>query len=178
MHRGQGRKLMAVGMAGSLLAGLAVAPALADTETVTFTIASGNLTIDAAPSADLGSSVNLVAGATVSGALGNVVVSDTRNATLGWVASASSTDFTKAADTLAKANATVSGVNTLVSSTGLAVSGGFVGAAASMAGSGGTVGTAVALGSNTATFNPTMSIVVPVNTPTGAYTGTLTVSIL
>lgn len=171
-------KLVAAGMAGTVLAGLAMGPALADTETVTFTVSSGSLTIDASASADLGSSTNLVAGTTVSGALGNVVVTDTRNATLGWVSSAASTDFTKVGGTIAKANSTVSGVSSLVSSTGLAVVGGFTGSAASMAAAGGAIGTAVALGSNTATFNPTMSIAVPVDTPAGDYTGTLTISVL
>lgn len=87
------RKLIATVAGGALLAGVLAGPAMADTgsTTVTFTLNTGGLEIDTpvanAALATAASTVNFT------GALGETTVTDNRNSTVGWVASAFSTDF-------------------------------------------------------------------------------------
>ena len=161
---------------------LQLTPVKADTTTVTFVVGAGALTVDnAETSVALGNVSHSVAGSTVSGSVGNITVSDLRNLTLGWAVTGSTTDFTHSngTDKVLKAGATITQASTLVSGTGIN-SGGFVGGTAT--GVGGVIATAVAvtgiLGSNTATFAPDMSILVPTGTPTGTYTGTFTTTVV
>ncbi len=169
-------------MAAMAMGLLQVAPAQADTTSITFVIGAGALSVDNAETAvSLGNVSHSVAGSTVSGSVGNITVSDLRNLTLGWAVTGSTTDFThtNGTDKVLKAGATITQASTLVSSTGIN-SGGFVGGVAS--GAGGVIATAVALtgivGSNNATFAPEMSILVPTGTPTGTYTGTFTTTVV
>ena len=163
-------------MAAVALGLLQVAPVQADTTTITFAISPGGLAIDNAETAvNLGESVSNVLGTTVSGSLGNITVTDTRNLSLGWIASGATTDFTHSngTDKILKLQATITQTNTLIDDTNITS---FLGTAAT--GAGGPIGTAVAVGSNAATFAPTMSVLAPVGTPTGTYTGTFTSTVV
>lgn len=169
-------------MAALAMGLLQVSPVRADTTTITFVVGSGALSVDnAETSVSLGNVSHNVAGSTVSGSVGNITVSDLRNLTLGWAVTGSTTDFThtNGTDKVLKAGATITQDSTLVSATGIN-SGGFVGGVAT--GAGGVIATAVAvtgvIGSNSATFAPTMSIVVPTGTPTGTYSGTFTTTVV
>lgn len=87
------RKLIATVAGGALLAGVLATPAMADSgsTTVTFTLNTGGLEI-AAPAgpAALAADASTVE---FSGTLGDTTVTDNRNSTAGWVASAYSSDF-------------------------------------------------------------------------------------
>jgi hypothetical protein len=155
-------------------------PALAADTTVTFTVTAGDLTITAPTEQDLGSAPP---GGSVSASLGPVTVTDTRGATPAtWTATVTTTDFTTgggtAAETIGKASVTYwSGPAT--SSTPAA---GFTPGQP-------TVGDAVTLdvsrtafsfsgaGGNTATWNPTLSVAIPVTSLAGFYSGTVTHSV-
>lgn len=166
-------------MAAVAMGVLQVAPASADTTEVTFTIASGGLAIDNAEAAVTLTSTNDVLGTTATGSLGNITVTDTRNLSVGWVASGATTDFTQtpaatpANPDISKLQATITQANTLVEDTNVTS---FVGTAAT--GAGGPIGTAVAVGSNAATFAPSISILAPVGTAPGTYTGTFTSTVI
>lgn len=166
-------------MAAVALGLLQVAPASADDTTVTFTISPGGLAIDNVETAVTLTSTNGVLGTTAAGSLGNIAVTDTRNLSLGWIASGATTDFTQtpaatpANPAISKLQATITQTNTLVANTNVTS---FVGTAAT--GAGGPIGTAVATGSNAATFAPTISILAPVGTVAGTYTGTFTSTVI
>ena len=171
----QTRLAAVVAVAAVAMGFLQVAPASADTTQVTFAIAAGALAIDNTETAVTLSSANSTLGSTASGTLGNITVSDTRNLSLGWIASGSSTDFTHSngTDKILKLQATITQASTMVTNTNITT---FVGAVAT--GAGGPIATAVAAGSNAATFAPTMSVIVPSGTPTGTYTGTFTSTVV
>lgn len=171
----QARMVAVLTVAAVALGFLQLAPAGADDTTiVTFSIVPGALSIDAQPTANLGGSTSTGGVTTVSGTLGSISVSDTRSLSVGWIASGASTDFTSGTNTIPKLAVTITQGNEVVSKTTNVTS--FVGAAAS--GAGGPIATAVAVGSNTATFAPTMSVVVPPGTPIGDYTGTFTSTVV
>lgn len=170
------RMVAVLTVAAVALGFLQLAPAGADDTTVTFAVTSGTLTIDnAETSVNLGNTTHTLVGSTVSASLGNIVVSDLRNLSVGWVASGATTDFTHTdtVNKVLKAQASIVQTNTLVSNTGVTS---FVGGTAT--GIGGVLGTAVAVGSNTATFAPTMTVIAPAGTPTGTYTGTFTSTVV
>ena len=174
--------LLGTGAAGLLLAGGIGAPsAHADSTLTTFDVPAGRVSIDAADSATLSSVTNtVVAGMVVSGSLGGVTVTDTRNVTLGWTATAAAGDFTQQdgpgdaaltgpADTIPGAAATITSPATADSVDGLAV---FVPGVLP-----GNIGGATTTGNNAITFTPSVSIAVPADTAPGTYTGTVTTSV-
>ena len=175
----QARLAAVVAVAAIAMGFLQVAPASADTTTVTFTLATGALAIDNAETAVTLASENTVLGSTASGSLGEITVTDTRNLSVGWIASGATTDFTQtpaatpANPAISKLQATITQASTMVSNTNVTS---FVGTAAT--GVGGPIGTAVAVGSNSATFAPTISVIVPPGTATGTYTGTFTSTVV
>lgn len=177
IHEGFKARLAAVMVVAAVGLGLMqVAPAAADTTTVTFAIAPGGLAIDNAQTAvDLGTATNGTLASTVTGSLGNITVSDTRDLSVGWVASGATTDFTRTGgtETISSALATLTQSNTVVSSTGSLTS--FLGGTGP--GTLAVLGTAVTVGRNTVTFAPTITIAAPVGTATGTYTGTFTSTI-
>lgn len=159
------------GMAVTAVAAMA-APAMAGSPTTaTFTINAGTLSISAPATATLGT---VSAGsATASGTLGNVVVTDNRGLlTGGWTASVTSTAFANGTNTIPSTAityttplATVTGTVVVVPLSGTL---------------GGTLNAQVAtslLGSDTATWNPTISVALPTTVVTGTYTATLTHSV-
>lgn len=143
--------------------------------TTTFEItAAGGLAINAPTSADLGSveSGSLL----VSGTLGEVSVTDERGDILGnWTATAASTDFahegTDRSFDVPALNATY--VTGVVDSTGLGVTAGAGGALGAAAVAAARVGS----GNNTASWDPTVNVVLPPDAVVGTYTATITHSV-
>lgn len=162
-----------VGVAGS--AGAADTGDTGDTAT-TFTLTGGALSISAPQTADLGSAT--VASPTVSGQLGNVTVDDTRGSLVAnWTAKVSATDFTTGAgspaETITKDGlAYVAGA--AVSSTG---TGAFAPGVSGPLGLQLTAYSHVGTGVNSVTWNPSVTITVPVGKVAGTYTGTITHSV-
>jgi hypothetical protein len=144
--------------------------------TVTFTVSAGSLDITAPATIDLGA---VAAGATVTGLIGPVTVTDARaDAVATWTATVGTTDFVNGASTIPKADATywsgpatastpAAGFTPGQPTAGDAVALTAVVTAFSFSGSGG----------NTATWNPTLSVAVPLTAVTGVYTGTVTHSV-
>lgn len=168
-------------MVGFLAAPAAAAPT--DTTTTTFEVLAGTLDIDAPASADLGSGAP---GGTITGQLGTVTVTDSRGAAdASWVASVTATVFqtgtssppetvlpeeidywsgpataTTGTGTFTPGQATAGDAEPLSSTTPLTV----------FTHSGGT-------GGNTASWNPTLVVNVPLDSIAGIYTGTVTHSV-
>lgn len=175
--------LLGTGAAGIVLAGAIGAPAAtaADT-TVTFNVPTGDLVISAQPTANLATVSNVVAGVTLSGSLGAVSITDTRNVTLGWSVTATAGTFTQQTDadgdpvdptgapTIPGAAATITGPASTTTAQNVAT---FV-PGSTVAGTGVIAVATSVVGNNTASFAPTMSVLVPVNTPAGGYSGTVT----
>jgi hypothetical protein len=148
------------------------APAMAGSPTTaTFIINAGTLSISAPASATL---TSVSAGATTtSGSLGNVVVTDNRGLLVSsWTASVTSTAFANGSNTVP--NTAVNYTAPLASTSGVIVVVPGVGAL------GGTLNAQVAtagVGSNSATWNPTITVTLPTTIVTGTYTATLTHSV-
>lgn len=182
-------------LAVAAVAGIALAPAAASASTagpavlayssgpsrgdpsttVTFTVTSGVLALTAPATVDLGTNGP---GTVITGALGTVTVTDNRALlSAAWTATASSTDWTTGAGTPAETiPATDVGYDpSSISTTGTITVTGIpitlAGIAAPVV-----IGSA-AVGDNTATWDPVVSIAVPVSAVTGAYTATLSQSV-
>ncbi|GAA2903770.1 hypothetical protein GCM10010517_69790 [Streptosporangium fragile] len=159
-------------MAGALaVMATGLQPASAEDTTVTFTVTAGPLTIAVPTAVDLGSGDPST---TIADSLGTVTVTDARGANpSAWTATVSSTDFT------------ASGVPAIPASAVTYTPG----AATATSGDGNfTPGTPAALsstpitafthsagtGSNTCSWNPTLSVAVPNTATAVTYTGTVT----
>ncbi|MBQ0979497.1 hypothetical protein KBX34_15580 [Micromonospora sp. M61] len=168
-------------MVGVLAAPAAAAPT--DTTTTTFEVLAGTLDIDAPAAADLGDGAP---GGTITGQLGTVTVTDSRGATdASWVASVTATVFQTGGGsppetvlpeeinywsgpstastgdgTLTPGQAAAGDADPLSSATPLTA----------FTHSGGT-------GGNTASWNPTLVVNVPLDSIAGVYTGTVTHSV-
>jgi hypothetical protein len=168
----------AIAVVGALAAFAALAagtalPAAAATP-ASFTLTAGTLSISApTASVSLGSQVASVLASTMSGQLGSVTVTDQRGGTTTWTASVISTAFTPTAGPADPASnvsyaagaftdsATV--VATAVNATDLTgVS---------------IVVTGASSGPSTATWDPTISVIVPADFAPGVYTATITHSV-
>ncbi|WP_329080288.1 hypothetical protein [Streptosporangium sp. NBC_01469] len=160
----------------SLVAATAL-PALADDTTVTFSITTEGLTINAPGSVSLGS---VGAGtASIAGPIGPVTVTDLRATLNGsWTATVTGTDFVTGGGTAAE---TIDNINVSYSP-GQATS--TTGTGTFTPGPGGIInvprvaftGTAL-IGNNTATWNPTLTVTIPPASVGGTYTGTVTHSV-
>jgi hypothetical protein len=150
-------------------------PTSADT-TVTFTVSSGSLTMTAPGTVDLGTNGP---GTTISGLLGPVTVTDNRALLAAtWTVSASSTNWTTGASTPAETIPATDvgydpGTVTTTPTDGLAT-----GTTITLANTPAPVVSLAAVGDNAAAWNPTISVAVPSTAVTGAYTATLTQSVL
>ncbi len=169
-------RALTVAIAG-LFALSMTAPAFAVT-TATITVTGGVLEISAPTgSVDLGTIVNTVEGGTINGSLGEVHVSDARSAAAGsgWVASVISSAFTPAAGPTVAASAVgyTAGVITKVGTATYTANDPADLTAASPA-----VTATGITGDNSATWNPTINILVPGGTAAGEYTATITHSVL
>ncbi|MFF3856452.1 hypothetical protein [Micromonospora sp. NPDC002575] len=166
--------------------GLSAAPAFAaasDSTTVTFTVNTGALTIDTPGAANLGSGSP---GGTITGALGQVTVTDQRAAAnASWTASVTSTDFTTGSGSTGQVIPASdvsywSGPAIATTGTGTFTPGQPTSASAqplsntspltAFTHSGGT-------GDNSATWNPNLIVDVPLSAAGGLYTGTVTHSV-
>ena len=175
--------------AALVLGGLAATPALAATgsQIVAFTVADGVLAITPGTPA-LGVNSLLSGGVTtVSVALGVTTVLDSRIASTGWAVSASTTDFTltqapgATSLVIPKANAKFSVPLAPLSVVGTpALTFARVSAPQAVDATGDVVNlvVATATGVNTGSFAPQLDAVVPNGTPTGAYTGTITQTVV
>lgn len=150
--------------------------------TVSVTIAAGGLSIGAPPTASLGT-VSAAVGAVASAGLGTVTVSDSRGSLLGWSVTAVTTTASMSTggatpDTIALTTlGPLSWVTGTVTATGASLLSGVA------AGAGGFLNNttpipvavaAVAGGNGTYTYNPTLSLTVPPNTPAGTYSVVVT----
>jgi hypothetical protein len=160
-----------------LLAGTVVAftaatalPAVAATP-VSFTLTAGALSISAPTAAvSLGSQVASTISSTLNGQLGIVTVTDQRGGITTWTASVISTAFTPTAGPADPA-ANVSYGAGLITVSPTVVATGI--AAADLTGVS-TVVTGASTGISTASWNPTISVIVPANFAPGVYTATIT----
>ena len=179
-------RILLVGAAAAATVGLVAGPAAAapsDSTVVTFEVLAGTLDIDAPATADLGTGTP---GGLINGALGLVTVTDARaSADASWVATVTSTVFTTGTGTPSQTilpSEVEYWSGPLVSSTG---NGTFVPGQPTIADrepldsvapvvafthTGGT-------GNNSASWNPRLTINIPLDAEAGIYTGTVTHSV-
>ncbi|MDQ1436470.1 MAG: hypothetical protein QOK43_99 [Acidimicrobiaceae bacterium] len=171
-------QLLAVGVFALAFSSV-VAPASADQPTsATVTVTGGALTITVPPDAgSLGTRPNSVQGGTISGPLGQVQVNDARSAAAGsgWVASVIATAFTPPSGPAIAASAVSYDAGVIVK----------VGTATYTANNPpnltGVVPAVTATGitgDNSATWTPTISVVVPGGTAANVYSATITHSLV
>jgi hypothetical protein len=162
----------------ALLAAGAAQPASADTTAATVTVTGGSLSISAPANAgNLGTRANTVTSGTISGSLGQVQVLDARApiAGSGWVASVISSAFTPPTGPAIAASA-VGYTAGSITKVGTAVytandPGDLTGVSPAV--------TATAItGDNSATWNPTISVLVPGGMAAGVYSATITHSVV
>jgi hypothetical protein len=173
--------LVPLALLAALVASLAVAPpATADqtaTSQATITLEAGGLSITAPSDAgNLGTRSNQVGVTTVSGQLGQVQVTDARNAPAGssWTATAISTAFTQTAGPsigAASVGYTAGTITTVGTATYTAND------PANLTGVSAVVTASAIAGDNTATWNPTIHVAVGANMAAGVYLGTITHSV-
>jgi Ice-binding-like/WxL domain surface cell wall-binding len=139
-------------------------------------VTAGSLSISV-PSGpvSLGSHADTVSGETISGSLGVVQVTDTRSASTGWTVSVSATALAPVSGSSIPASAMGYAVGSVTQILGVAS---YVKANPTSLGSAAVALTATASGSNAASWNPTISVVVPGGTAAGSYTTTITHSVL
>ena len=139
---------------------------------VQFELGAGTLTISA-PTAlvDFG---NVAAGATsVGGLLGPVVVTDNRGGATAWTATVASTAFVNGASTIPASDITYTpGTASTTGGVTLAapVTGNLTSPRVAQA-------TSVVSGTNTATWNPGITVTIPAGAVTGVYAATITHSV-
>lgn len=175
----QKRNLLMVTVAGMLALGIALpASALPGETTATITVTGGFLTITVpADAGNLGTRTNSVSGGSISGPLGQVVVDDARSAEAGsgWVTSVISSAFTPPAGTAIAASAVSYSAGT-IAKVGTATytannPGNLTGVAPAVTATGIT-------GDNRATWNPTISVVVPGGAVAAVYSAIITHSVV
>lgn len=179
-------KICLAGAAAAAMVGFLAAPAVAaptDTTDTTFEVLAGTLDIDAPAAADLGDGAP---GGTITGQLGTVTVTDSRGAAdASWEASVTATVFQTGGGTPAETVTPEeidywSGPATATTGNGTFTPGQLTaGDAEALSGvtplvafthTGGT-------GGNTASWNPTLVVNVPLDSIAGVYTGTVTHSV-
>jgi hypothetical protein len=166
------KALLVATMLGALTA-VASPPAGAAT-TATFTLTAGASSISAPTgSVSLGSQVASTGVSTISGSLGVVTVTDQRGGTTAWTASVISTAFTPPAGPADPASNVSYGAGVVtVTPTVVAT----VLVAADLTGVT-TVVTGASTGISTASWSPTISVIVPANYAPGVYSATITHSV-
>jgi hypothetical protein len=166
------RKLLFLASTFAALAGVSALPAGSATP-ATFQLVAGTLSISApTASVSLGSQVSSVTSSTMSGPLGVVTVSDQRGGTTTWTASVISTAFTPPAGPADPASNVSYAAGTITVS-------GVVATAVAGADLTGvtTVVTGASTGVSSASWNPTISVLVPANFAPGIYAATITHSV-
>jgi hypothetical protein len=166
------RKLLFLASTLAALAGVSALPAGSATP-ATFQLVAGTLSISTpTASVSLGSQVSSVTSSTMSGPLGVVTVSDQRGGTTTWTASVISTAFTPTAGPADPASNVSYAAGTITAS-------GVVATAVAGADLTGvtTVVTGASTGVSSASWNPTISVLVPANFAPGIYAATITHSV-
>ena len=166
------RKLLFLASTFAALAGVSALPAGSATP-ATFQLIAGTLSISTpTASVSLGSQVSSVTSSTMSGPLGVVTVSDQRGGTTTWTASVISTAFTPPAGPADPASNVSYAAGTITVS-------GVVATAVAGADLTGvtTVVTGASTGVSSASWNPTISVLVPANFAPGIYAATITHSV-
>lgn len=172
-------KLMRIAMpvvACAALAVLSAVPAQAATSGgtgTTFTITGGALSITVPGTADLGSQPAGLTALTATGSLGDVTVSDLRGLLTTWTTTAQSTNFTSGS-----ASVPASSVNYVPGTPNIAGSLTFTQLPATGLDTPKTVATGATIGASNASWNPTISVLLPVGTTVGTYTATITHSVV
>jgi hypothetical protein len=159
---------------GALVVGTAL-PAGADATTASFQLTAGALSISVPASVSIGSQVVSTSPSTISGQLGVVTVTDERGGTTTWVASVIVTAFTP----------TTGPAVTAIAATQVSYSAGTitqVGVTATKPATTDLTGVSpvvngASTGLSTASWNPTISVLLPANAAPGIYTATITHSI-
>jgi hypothetical protein len=158
----------------TLVAMVLFAPAASAATPMSFTLTAGALSISTpGTNAALGSQVSSTTSSTISGAIGVVTVTDQRGGATTWTTSAIATAFTPSAGPADPASnvsysaGTITDSSTVVATavnatdlTGVSI-----------------VVTGASTGISTASWNPTISVVVPPNFAPGIYTATITQSV-
>jgi hypothetical protein len=174
------KPLVLAAAAATLLAGTAL-PASAATigspsdTTATFTIVGGDLTLAVGAAAALGNSTS--GDTSITGSLGTASVSDARGDTASWTVSAASTTFVLAIDPDAGSTSTA----TLYTAAQTAKVGTVTlayGTAVDISGASAVVTATAVSGNNSATWTPTLDVTMPSTARAGAYSGTVTTSII
>ncbi len=165
--------LLLVGAVAALAAVTALPGGAADTPT-SFTLTGGALSISAPTgNVSLGTQVSPTSATTISGHLGVVTVTDQRGGATTWVASVIVTAFTPIPAATAipatqvsysAGTVTESGVTTVLPGT------------TDLTGVSPVVN-GTSTGISSASWNPTISVLVPANAPPGVYSGTITHSV-
>jgi hypothetical protein len=166
------RKLLFLASTFAAFAGVSALPAGSATP-ATFQLVAGTLSISTpTASVSLGSQVSSVTSSTMSGPLGVVTVSDQRGGTTTWTASVISTAFTPPAGPADPASNVSYAAGTITAS-------GVVATAVAGADLTGvtTVVTGASTGVSSASWNPTISVLVPANFAPGIYAATITHSV-
>jgi hypothetical protein len=167
------RKLLL--LAGTLaLMGAAVAMPARSATPATFTLLSGALSLSApVASVSLGSQLAATSASTITGSLGVVTVSDQRGGATTWTASVISTAFTPPAGPADPASNVSYAAGTITQS-GTVVA---VGVPQADLTGVVTVVTGTSTGISTASWNPSISVLVPANFAPGIYAATITHSV-
>jgi hypothetical protein len=167
------RTFVLVASSVAVLAAAAALPAAADT-TATFTLTAGALSISApVGSVSLGTQTVSNSSSTISGLLGVVTVSDQRGGVTTWTASVISTAFTPPAGPADPASNVSYAAGAITASATVVPT-----ALAALNLTGVTsVVTGASTGISSASWNPTISVVVPANFAPGVYSATITHSV-
>jgi hypothetical protein len=166
------RPLVLAAATMTLLAGTTLPASAADT-TTTFSLTGGTLTLSVSASAGLTGEATGIAANTITGTLGQVLVTDARGLITGWVTSAVSSTFTGSSLSVSNGVTYTTGD---VTKTGLST---VTGVSAELITAVKPVAAATAaIGNNTASWNPTLDVSMPAGALAGAYTGTVTTSLV
>ncbi len=166
--------LLGTGLMALLMLAASAIPASAapgDTET-TFVVVGGSLSVSVRATATLSPAVS--GETTITGSLGDVDVTDARGGVMGWVTSASSTEFSRTGGGTSSTAVSYNSGNVTNTGTVTTTS---TGATTMTAVAAPVVTGTLVTGNNSAQWNPTLTVTVPANALVGTYTGTVNTSV-
>jgi hypothetical protein len=161
-------------LAGTVLSASAVIVGSPGTTTATFSLSGGDLTLSVPAGATLTNASTSVDAFTITGSLGAMSVTDARGGIAGWVVSGASTTFTGpgSSASMAVKYSPLSIVETGTSSVAAAVVDTVISSTTTLL-----TATEVS-GNNTASWSPGLKVDMPAGARAGAYSGTVTTSIV
>jgi hypothetical protein len=160
-------------LSATVVAAAVVALPVGAVTPATFTLTAGGLSISApTASVSLGSQVALTSQSTITGPLGVVTVLDQRGGVTTWTASVISTAFTPPSGPAVPASSVSYAAGSITAS-------GVVATAVPAPDLTGVspVATGASIGISSASWNPSISVVVPANSAPGVYSATITHSV-